>query len=157
MEKTLFLTEDGLKKLEEELDYLKTVKRKEMSEQIKVARSFGDLSENSEYDEAKNAQAIVEARIMEIEANLKHVKVVDEADLTTDRVGVGSKVTVHDLEFDEDDTYQIVGSSEIDVLANKISDESPIGKALLGRTTGETVEAETPNGMLRLKIVEISK
>ena len=157
MEKTLCLTEDGLKKLEEELDYLKTVKRKEMSEQIKVARSFGDLSENSEYDEAKNAQAIVEARIMEIEANLKHVKVVDEADLTTDRVGVGSKVTVHDLEFDEDDTYQIVGSSEIDVLANKISDESPIGKALLGRSSGETVEAETPNGVLRLKIVEISK
>lgn len=157
MEKTLFLTEDGLRKLEEELDYLKTVKRKEMSEQIKVARSFGDLSENSEYDEAKNAQAIVEARIMEIEANLKHVKVVDEADLTTDRVGVGSKVTVHDLEFNEDDTYQIVGSSEIDVLANKISDESPIGKALLGRSAGETVEAETPNGVLRLKIVEISK
>ena len=157
MEKTLFLTEDGLRKLEEELDYLKTVKRKEMSEQIKVARSFGDLSENSEYDEAKNAQAIVEARIMEIEANLKHVKVVDEADLTTDRVGVGSKVTVHDLEFNEDDTYQIVGSSEIDVLATKISDESPIGKALLGRSAGETVEAETPNGVLRLKIVEISK
>ena len=94
---------------------------------------------------------------MEIEANLKHVKVVDEADLTTDRVGVGSKVTVHDLEFNEDDTYQIVGSSEIDVLANKISDESPIGKALLGRSAGETVEAETPNGVLRLKIVEISK
>ena len=157
MEKQLMLTDEGLKKLVDELEYLKTVKRKEMSEKIKVAISFGDLSENSEYDEAKNEQAFVEARIAEIEAMLKRVKVVDEDDLSTEHVNVGSKIKVKDLEFDEEEMYYIVGSSEIDPLSGKISDESPIGKALLHRSVGDIVEVETPGGIMRLEILEIGK
>lgn len=157
MEKQLMLTDEGLKKLIDELEYLKTVKRKEMSEKIKVAISFGDLSENSEYDEAKNEQAFVEARIAEIEAMLKRVKVVDEDDLSTEHVNVGSKIKVRDLEFNEIESYHIVGSSEIDPLNGKISDESPIGKALLRRKVGDIVDVETPDGVMQLEIVEISK
>ena len=151
MEKQLMLTDEGLKKLIDELEYLKTVKRKEMSEKIK------DLSENSEYDEAKNEQAFVEARIAEIEAMLKRVKVVDEDDLSTEHVNVGSKIKVRDLEFNEIESYHIVGSSEIDPLNGKISDESPIGKALLRRKVGDIVDVETPDGVMQLEIVEISK
>ena len=151
------LTDEGLKKLVDELEYLKTVKRKEMSEKIKVAISFGDLSENSEYDEAKNEQAFVEARIAEIEAMLKRVKVVDEDDLSTEHVNVGSKIKVRDLEFNEIEFYHIVGSSEIDPLNGKISDESPIGKALLRHKVGDIVDVETPDGVTQLEVVEISK
>lgn len=157
MEKQLMLTDEGLKKLVDELEYLKTVKRKEMSEKIKVAISFGDLSENSEYDEAKNEQAFVEARIAEIEAMLKRVKVVDEDDLSTEHVNVGSKIKVRDLEFNEIEFYHIVGSSEIDPLNGKISDESPIGKALLRHKVGDIVDVETPDGVTQLEVVEISK
>ncbi|MBS5726083.1 MAG: transcription elongation factor GreA [Clostridiales bacterium] len=146
-----------MKKLVDELEYLKTVKRKEMSEKIKVAISFGDLSENSEYDEAKNEQAFVEARIAEIEAMLKRVKVVDEDDLSTEHVNVGSKIKVRDLEFNEIEFYHIVGSSEIDPLNGKISDESPIGKALLRHKVGDIVDVETPDGVTQLEVVEISK
>ena len=157
MEKQLMLTDEGLKKLVDELEYLKTVKRKEMSEKIKVAISFGDLSENSEYDEAKNEQAFVEARIAELEAMLKRVKVVDEDDLSTEHVNVGSKIKVRDLEFNEIEFYHIVGSSEIDPLNGKISDESPIGKALLRHKVGDIVDVETPDGVTQLEVVEISK
>ena len=122
------LTEDGLKKIEQELENLKTVRRKEIAEKIKVALSFGDLSENSEYDEAKNEQAIIEAKITQLEAMLKVVEVVDTDELSTDIVGVGSKVRILDMDMGEEEEYQIVGSAEADPMENRISDESPMGK-----------------------------
>ena len=155
--KQVILTDEGVKKLEEELESLKTVKRKEIAEKIKVALSFGDLSENSEYDEAKNEQAMVEARIAQIEAMLKNAKVIDDDDINTDVVSVGAKVKVLDLEFDEETEYQIVGSTETDPMNNRISDESPIGKGLVGHRVGDTVEVETPGGMLVFIIKGISK
>lgn len=157
MPKEILLTDDGLKALEEELEELKTVKRKEISEKIKVALSFGDLSENSEYDEAKNDQGKVESRIAEIEEMLKNVRVLDEDDLTSETVGVGSRVKVKDLEYDEIVTYQIVGFTQADPDEGRISDESPVGKALLGHTVGEIVEAEVPSGVLSFEILEISR
>ena len=157
MAKQVVLTDQGLKKLEKELEELKTVKRKEISEKIKVALSFGDLSENSEYDEAKNEQAMVESRIATIEAMLKNVKVIDDDELNTEVVNVGAKARVLDMEFDEEIVYQIVGSTEADPDKNLISDESPVGQALLGHRVGDVVEAETPGGVIRLKILEITK
>ena len=157
MAKQVVLTDEGLKKLEEELDHLKTEKRKEIAEKIKVALSFGDLSENSEYDEAKNEQAMVESRIAQIEAMLKNVKIIDDDDLATDAVAVGTRVEVLDVEFNENIEYQIVGSTEADPDNNKISDESPVGKALIGHRVGETVTAETPGGSLDMKILKITK
>lgn len=157
MAKQFFLTDEGLKKYEQELEDLRTNKRKEIADKIKVALSFGDLSENSEYDEAKNEQAKVEARIVELEAMLKNVKIIDDDELNSERVGIGSKVKVLDLEFDEELDYQVVGSAEADPLEGKISDESPVGKALLGHSAGETVVAEAPAGELRFKILEIAR
>ncbi len=156
-DREIILTDAGLKKLVDELEELKTVKRKEVADKIKVALSFGDLSENSEYDEAKNEQAMVEARIAQVEAMLKNARVLDEKELSTDMVCVGSKVTVLDVEFDEQEEYYIVGSTESDPTENKISDESPIGKALVGHKEGETVEAQAPVGVIKLKIISISK
>lgn len=155
--KQVILTVDGLAKLEAELEELKTVKRKEVAEKIKVALSFGDLSENSEYDEAKNEQAMVEARIVQIETMLKNVKVLDDDELNTETVNVGSKIKIKDLEYDEVLEYHLVGSTEADPTKGKISDESPVGKALLGHRVGETVEAEAPAGVLRFEILEILK
>ncbi len=157
MAKQIIVTEDGLKKLQEELEYLKTTKRKEVVEAIRVALSFGDLSENSEYDEAKNEQAKTEARINELEESLKHVKVISDRDVTTDTVNVGNRVKVYDEAFEEEILYTIVGSTEADPLEDKISDQSPIGAALIGRQVGETVEVTTPGGVVSLKILEISK
>ena len=157
MMKQVLLTDEGLKKLEAELEELKTVKRKEIAEKIKVALSFGDLSENSEYDEAKNDQAMIESRISTIEDMLKNVKVIDEDDLTTEHIHVGSKVRVRDVEFDEVCEYQIVGSNEADPADGRISDESPVGKGLLGHKVGERVEVETPAGPMAYEILEISK
>ena len=157
MAKQITLTDEGLKKLEAELENLKTVKRKEIAEKIKVALSFGDLSENSEYDEAKNEQAFIEARIAEVEAMLKNVKVLDESELSTEHVGVGSKVKLKDMEFDEEVEYQIVGSTEADPNAGRISDESPIGKAILGHKVGDIVEVEVPDGMIAFELLEIAK
>lgn len=156
-DRQIILTDAGLKNLVDELEELKTIKRKEVADKIKVALSFGDLSENSEYDEAKNEQAIVEARIAQLEAMLKNARVLDEKELTTDTVSVGSKVKVLDIEFDEEDEYYLVGSTESDPTANKISDESPIGKALLGHKVGETVEAQAPMGVIKFKILNIAK
>ena len=155
--KQVILTEEGLKNLEDELENLKTVKRKEIAEKIKVALSFGDLSENSEYDEAKNEQAIMEARIAEIEAMLKNVRVIDEHELSTEMVHVGSKVKVYDKEFNEECNYKIVGSNEADPLQGKISDESPVGAGLLGHRVGDKVSIETPSGVCEYEIIEISK
>ena len=157
-EKQVVLTGDGLKKLEDELEYLKTEKRQEVKEKIQEARAFGDLSENSEYDEAKNEQAQVEARIMQIEKMLKNVKIIDKSELNTKMVSLGSKVKIHDVEFDEDIEYSIVGSTEADPMKNRISDESPVGKALIGAKVGETVSVNVPSGeTLEFKILKISK
>jgi transcription elongation factor GreA len=149
------LTQEGLNELQAELDELKTVKRNEIAEKIKLARSFGDLSENSEYDEAKNEQAKLENRIVELETMIKHSKIISDADRSTDTVGIGVTVKIFDVDLDEEATYQIVGSAEADPIGGKISDESPIGVALLGHKAGETVVAETPSGELQFKIIEI--
>lgn len=155
--KIVTVTDEGLKKMQEELDYLKNVKRKEVSESIGVARSFGDLSENSEYDEAKNEQAKVESQIAELEETLKHVRVVSAKELKTDTVTVGSHVKVYDYSLEEEQTYHIVGSNESDPLNGLISDQSPIGKAIIGTKQGDVVSIMIPSGEMRLKIVSIEK
>ena len=155
--KQTILTDEGLKKLEEELEQLKTVTRKEVADKIKVALSFGDLSENSEYDEAKNEQALVESRIVQIEAMLKNVKILDEDELTNDIVSVGSKIKLFDKEFDEEVDYQIVGSTEADPISGRISDRSPVGQSLLGHKVGDVVEVETPGGVCLYEVLEITK
>lgn len=154
--KQVKLTEDGLKQLEEELEYLKTKKRKEVSEKIKVALGFGDLSENSEYDEAKNEQAQVEARIVSVENMLKNAIVIDESELDTSKVELGATVTIHDIEFDEDITYKIVGSTEADPDEGRLSDESPLGKSLMGKAEGEMIDVDAPAGVIQYKILKIS-
>lgn len=157
MKKQVFLTEDGLKKLENELEDLKTVRRKEIAEKIKFALSFGDLSENSEYDEAKNDQAMVEARISELESILKNVTIINEEELSTDMILVGSKIVVRDIEFDEICHYRIVGSNEADPLNGLISDESPVGEALIGHQVGDKIDIDTPDGVVTYEVLEISK
>lgn len=161
MAKQVILTEEGLALLESELEELKSVKRKEIAEKIKVALSFGDLSENSEYDEAKNDQAMIEARIADIEAMLKNAKVIDESELDTDSVGVGSKievrVTVHATGETSEKEYRIVGSNEANPRAGRISDESAIGKALLEHAVGDKVEVEVPAGVMTYEVLSISK
>ncbi|HPU59059.1 MAG TPA: transcription elongation factor GreA [Candidatus Avimonas sp.] len=157
MNKQTVITDEGLRRLEKELEELKTVKRKEIAERIKNALSFGDLSENSEYDEAKNEQAIIEGRISEIENQLKNVRVVDESELSTEIVHIGSRVRVKDLDTGEEETYQIVGSTEADPLEGKISNESPVGRELISRTKGDVIEVEVPDGLLKYEILEIMK
>jgi len=157
MAKQVILSSQGLKNLEEEIEQLKTEKRKEIAEKIKVALSFGDLSENGEYDEAKNEQAMVESRIATIEAMLKNVKLIDDDEITTDAVNVGTKVKILDIEFNENIEYQIVGSTEADPDKFSISDESPVGRALLGRKVGDEVIVETPGGTIKYKILQIAK
>ncbi len=154
--KQVKLTEDGLKQLEEELEYLKTKKRKEVSEKIKVALGFGDLSENSEYDEEKNEQAQVEARIVSVENMLKNAIVIDESERDTSKVELGATVTIHDIEFDEDITYKIVGSTEADPDEGRLSDESPLGKSLMGKAEGEMIDVDAPAGVIQYKILKIS-
>jgi transcription elongation factor greA len=154
--KQVKLTEDCLKQLEEELEYLKTKKRKEVSEKIKVALGFGDLSENSEYDEAKNEQAQVEARIVSVENMLKNAIVIDESERDTSKVELGATVTIHDIEFDEDITYKIVGSTEADPDEGRLSDESPLGKSLMGKAEGEMIDVDAPAGVIQYKILKIS-
>ena len=157
MAKQVMMTEEGLHKLEAELEQLKSVKRREVSEKIKVSLSFGDLSENSEYDEAKNEQAIVESRILELEEMLKNVQVIDSSELAADTIHIGTRVIVYDSEFDEEETYQIVGSKEANPVENKISDESPVGRALLGHHVGDQIDVETPGGTATYKVVEITQ
>ncbi|MBR7163926.1 MAG: transcription elongation factor GreA [Clostridia bacterium] len=156
-EKTVFLTYEGLKERERELEYLKTEKRKEISEKIKVALGFGDLSENAEYDEAKNEQAEVELKIVKLEKMLKNAKVIDEEEISTDVVSMGIKVKVLDIDMEEEEEYHIVGSEEANPMENKISDESPVGRALIGAKVGDVVTVEAPNGSFEMKILEISK
>lgn len=157
MAKAIKVTDDGLKKLQDELEYLKTEGRTDIAEKIKVARGYGDLSENSEYDDAKNEQAKIEARIVELEAMLKNVEIIKDIKGAAKTVVVGVKVTVYDEEFDEEDEYHVVGSTEADPANNKISDESPVGRALIGHKVGDVVAVEAPAGEIKLKIVKISK
>lgn len=151
------MTYEGIKKLEEELEYLKTVRRKEITEKIKVALGYGDLSENSEYDEAKNDQAFNEGRIIQLENMLKNAVVIDESEIPTDKVSVGSIVKVMDYEFDEEVEYAIVGSAEADPMNFKISNESPVGSALLGKKVGDVVEVTVPSGVSKFEILEIRR
>ncbi|MBQ8683696.1 MAG: transcription elongation factor GreA [Clostridia bacterium] len=155
--KEIVMTSEGYKKLVDELEYLKTVERKEVAEKIKVALSFGDLSENSEYDEAKNDQALLESRIAAIEAQLKHVRILDESELSSEVVHVGSKVRIKD-DKGREFSYTISGATEADPFNGKISDESPVGHAVVGKKVGETGEAVLPNGTIVLyTVLEISK
>ncbi len=152
--KEIFVTEEGYKNLQEELEYLKVTKRKEVVASIKQAISFGDLSENSEYDEAKNEQAEVEKRISEIEVLLTTVKIIKN-DENSEVVHVGKTVVIYDYELEEEEEYKIVGPTEVDVANNQISDESPLGKALLGKRAGEEVTFEAPGGMIKVKLISI--
>ncbi|MDR2817645.1 MAG: transcription elongation factor GreA [Oscillospiraceae bacterium] len=157
MKKRVVTTDEGFRKLERELEELKTVRRKEVSEKIKTALSFGDLSENSEYDEAKNEQAMVESRIVQLEAMLKNVQILEESDISIDSVSVGVGVTLEDLEQKDEVTYYIVSTTEVDPFNFKISDDSPIGKALMSHKVGDKVVAETPSGHVKFKILKIFK
>lgn len=158
MGKEALISKSKLLEYEQELDYLKTIKRKEIAETIKEARSHGDLSENSEYDEAKNTQAMIESRIAEIEKMLQNAKVIDESELSTDKVGIGCTVKVRDMDEKAVETYAIVSSSESNALAGKISDESPVGSALIDHKVGDVCEVTVPSGLtLRYKILEIGK
>ncbi|MDO4618275.1 MAG: transcription elongation factor GreA [Clostridia bacterium] len=155
--KEIVLTKDGMAKLREELEYLKIEKRKEVSEKIREARSFGDLSENAEYDEAKNEQAEVESRINTIVNMLKYARVIDDSEIGADIVGIGVTVVIKEVGEDDEETYQIVTTTEADPINNKISQESPVGAALMGHKTGDTVSVESPAGKIDFKIVSITK
>ena len=155
--KEVLLTQEGYDKLDAELNYLRTEKRAEIADRIKVALGFGDLSENSEYDEAKNAQAENEVKIAELENKLRHAKIIDEKDIDTETVQIGNKVRVLDVEFDEKIEYTIVGSTEVNLAENKISNESPLGEALLGAKKNQTVEVNAPAGVMKYKILSIKK
>ena len=155
--KQMLYTQEGYQALVDELEYLKGTKRQQVKEDIATARSFGDLSENSEYDEARNEQAKVEGRITELESLILNAVIVDESKIDTSIVNMGSTVKVYDEEFDETIEYSIVGSNEVDPLANKISDMSPMGKALIGKRAGDEVSVEAPGGVIKLKIVEVSR
>ncbi len=157
MEKEFLVTQEGYENLEKELEELKTVKRQEIAERIKVALGFGDLSENSEYDEAKNAQAANENKIAELEQKIRYARIIDESEIDTETVQVGNIVKLHDIEFDEDLEYTIVGTTEVDLSQNKISNESPIGKALMGKKKNQIVNVEAPSGVIKMKILSIKK
>ncbi len=155
--KEVLLTYEGLKTLEEELELLKGSKRREVAEKIRQALSFGDISENNEYDEAKNEQAAIEIRIMKLDQMLKNAKIIDEDEVKTDAVSIGCKVNIQDMETKEIEEYTLVGSTEADPSKAKISNESPVGKALMGAKKGETITVNVPAGQLRLKVLGIDK
>ncbi|MBQ4363290.1 MAG: transcription elongation factor GreA [Oscillospiraceae bacterium] len=157
MEINKTVSKAGYDKLVEEKEYLVTVKRKEVAQKLKEARSFGDLSENAEYDEAKNEQAILESRINELEILISNATVVDDDEISVHEVGVGSYVKLKDLEFDEVETLQIVGSTESDPDNGKISDESPIGKAALRKKVGDIFEVEAPAGLIKFEVLDITR
>ena len=156
-DKEVILTQEGYDKLEKELNYLRTEKRTEIADRIKIALGFGDLSENSEYDEAKNAQAENEAKIAELENKIRYAKIIDEKEIDTETVQIGNIVKVLDMEFNEKIDYTIVGSTEVNLAENKISNESPLGKALLGAKKNHIVEVEAPAGTMKYKILSIKK
>ncbi len=151
----VILTKDGLKEKQEKLDFLKTVKRAQISEQIKEARAFGDLSENAEYDEAKNEQARVETEIAQLEKLLRNAIVVEDNEIDLTTVGIGTTVRILDLEYNEEEVYSIVGSAEADADKKRISNESPVGAALIGKKVGDIAEVSTPGGAITFKVVDI--
>ena len=153
----ILLTQEGYQKLEDEVEFLKTVRRREVAERIKIAISFGDISENAEYDEAKNEQAQLEERIIKLENMIRKAVIIDESQIDVNVVTIGSIVKVNDVEFDEEVEYTIVGSAEADPYDGKISNESPVGKALLGRTVGDEVDVQVPDGTAKFKILEIRR
>lgn len=156
-EKEVLLTPDGLSKLEKELDHLKTVRRREVAARIKQALEFGDISENSEYDDAKNEQAFIEGRIATLEKMLRNARVIDDEVTETDVVTVGCKVRLKDLEYGDEFEYTLVGSAEADPASGRISNESPVGRAIMGQKVGAVVEVEAPAGTLKYEVVEISR
>ena len=156
-EKKTFYTEEGYKKLVDELEYLKGPKMKEVKEALAAARELGDLSENSEYDEARNEQTKVVTRIQDLEELILHAEVINETEVDTNVVHLGSTVKLFDFDFDEEVEYSIVGTNEVDALNGKISDQSPIGSQLLGAKKGETVKVETPNGVLKFKVLDVRR
>ncbi|MGM9531276.1 transcription elongation factor GreA [Intestinibacter sp.] len=156
-EKQELLTQEGYDKLEQELEYLKTVKRKEVAERLKIAIGFGDLSENAEYDEAKNEQAKLEEQIIKLEEKLRNAVVLDESQIDVNIVTVGSIVKLYDYDFEEEVEYTIVGSSEADPFEGKISNESPVGKGLIGARVGEELEIQAPDGVVKFKVLEINR
>lgn len=155
--KKVRMSAEGYKKLEQDLEYLVTVRRAEVAQKLKEARAFGDLSENAEYDEAKNEQGILEAQITEMEITLANAVVVDESELSNDEVGVGSVVTLKDLELNEEMTIQIVGSTEADPYGNKVAEDAPIGIAALKKKVGDVIEVEAPIGIIKMEILSIGK
>lgn len=156
-EKEVILTQDGLKKLEDELDNLKSVKRREVAERIKVAIGYGDISENSEYEDAKNEQAFIEGRIITLEKMLRNARIISNDEVDTNLVSVGAKVTLKDMEFGDTIEYSIVGTAESDPFNNKISNESPVGKAILGKSKGSIVDVNVPAGVIQYEIIDIQK
>jgi transcription elongation factor GreA len=154
-DKEVLLTPDGLKRLEEELENLKSVKRREVAERIKVAIGYGDISENSEYEDAKNEQAFIEGRVITLEKMLRNARIINNDEIDLETVSIGSKVIVEDIEFGDTMEYSIVGTAESDPLNNKISNESPVGKAIIGKKKGTTVEVNVPAGIIQYKIVDI--
>ncbi|MEW4372806.1 transcription elongation factor GreA [Paenibacillus kandeliae] len=156
-DKEVILTQDGLKKLEDELENLKSVKRREVAERIKIAIGYGDISENSEYEDAKNEQAFIEGRIITLEKMLRNARIINSDEIDTDAVSIGATVIVQDMEFGDTMEYAIVGSAESDPSQNKISNESPVGKAILGKKQGTVVDVNVPAGVIQYKILEIKK
>lgn len=156
-EKEIFLTEEGMRKLEEKLENYKTVHRKEVAERIRQSKEFGDIAENSEYEDAKMEQALVEAEIVNLERVIRNSKLIDEKAIQTDVVSVGSTVKLKELDSNETETYTIVGSAESDPSNHKISNESPVGSTILGKHKGDKVDVKTPGGTVKYKILEISK
>jgi len=156
-DKEVLLTPDGLKKLEEELENLKSVKRREVAERIKIAIGYGDISENSEYEDAKNEQAFIEGRIITLEKMLRNARLINNDDIDTNTVGIGTTVVVEDMQYGEVMEYTIVGSAESDPLQNKISNESPLGKHVIGRQKGDIVDVPTPDGIIKYKVLDIKK
>ncbi len=156
-EKEVILTQDGLKKLEEELEYLKSVRRREVAERIKTAIGYGDISENSEYEDAKNEQAFIEGRIITLEKMLRNARIINNDEVDINTVSIGSKVTLRDLEFGDTVEYTIVGTAESDPFQSKISNESPVGKAILGKKKGQTVDVSVPAGIIQYEIIDIKK
>ncbi len=156
-EKEVILTQEGLKKLEEELEFLKSVKRREVAERIKVAIGYGDISENSEYEDAKNEQAFIEGRVITLEKLLRNARIINDDDVDINIVSVGSVVTIEDLELNDLLEYSIVGTAESDPLQKRISNESPVGRAILGKKKGSIVDVNVPAGMIQYKIIDIKK
>lgn len=154
-DKEVLLTPDGLKRLEEELENLKSVKRREVAERIKIAIGYGDISENSEYEDAKNEQAFIEGRIITLEKMLRNARIINNDEIDLNTVSIGSTVVVEDLEFGDEVEYTIVGTAESDPLKNKISNESPVGRTIIGKKKGDIVEVNVPAGIIQYKIVDI--